>query len=96
MFTLKEKAEQTQIPELFELYYKTAEVYKGLIKTIQELAKAYQEHLKEAQKFDLEQWARLEKIKAAATMLQQDLIKEQGEFIAFIDNQVKYLESKKN
>lgn len=90
MFILKEKAEQTDNPELFELYYKTAEVYASLIRSINELAKAYSEQVKQASKFDLAMWVKYQRLQRYAAHLQQELDNEQKDLINFVTMTVNY------
>jgi hypothetical protein len=78
-------AEKTEDPQLFELYYKTAQVYGALIKSIKELAKAYQKELVQAETFSINEWIRLKRLENAANMYKQDAEKSNEDCIFLIN-----------
>ncbi len=89
LLKLKEKAEATKEPELFELYYTTAQVYSGLIKTIQQLAKQYQESLKDANTFSLKEWQKLKRLELALLEAQKDIKQQYNEQFFLADLVIK-------
>lgn len=90
MFELKQKAEQTNSPEMFELYFRTAQVYTSLIKSIQELAKQYTKQATEAATFDLNMWVKYQRLLKYCAHLQKELETEQKDLINFVTMTVSF------